>query len=155
MNREKLEELRRWFQQDESEPGSKADAQLLVAHMLELIDALLEDDDAGCPPWPKPRIDRSSRGWVHITDDDGDVFILEARENGVYDRAFLAWTWDILEEKSWTVRKLTSEDIEYKPRSLAEWTEAEKAGVRDLLREHFNSKQVAKVIEIATRQTHE
>jgi len=45
MNREKLEELRRGFQQDESEPGSKADAQLLVANMLELLDALLEDDE--------------------------------------------------------------------------------------------------------------
>jgi len=61
MNREKLEELRRGFQQDESEPGSKADAQLLVADMLELLDALLEDDDAGCPPVPNQRVDRLFR----------------------------------------------------------------------------------------------
>jgi len=109
MNREKLEGLRRWFQQDESEPGSKADAQLLVAHMLELIDAFLEDDDAGCPPLPKPRIDRSLRGWV-IADDS----VYWANEDGLAEtaRGVTEFDWAWLDDEEWIVRKLTPEDIQ-------------------------------------------
>jgi CubicO group peptidase (beta-lactamase class C family) len=117
------------------------------------INAILEDDDAGCPPLPKPRIDRSLRGWVIV--DDSTVYW--ANEDGIAETArdVTEFDWAWLDDEEWIVRKLMPEDIGFKVRRPSEWTIEEKEELEKAYYDHGAFLCAGKAIDIATRQTYE
>ena len=134
MNMKKLQKLRK-----EGAPSM---------FMRDVIDALLEDDEP-------PRIDRSLRGPVEVTNEDGTVlmyaeiwglFIYADHRSSIGD-----CSWEDAENRDWTVRPLTPEDIGAKVRRWDEWTQQERDGYLsvqgpwDML--------ANKAIDIATRTT--
>jgi hypothetical protein len=68
-----------------------------------------EELAAGCPPWadsdPKPTINRDLRGWVLVTDEDGDEFVRWATWGGVakYKHDEATQSWEGLDSKGWNV----------------------------------------------------
>jgi len=66
-----------------------------------------EELAAGCPPWAddKPAIDRSLRGWVLVTDEDGDQFVRWASADGMakYKDEMATQSWEGLDDRGWSV----------------------------------------------------
>jgi len=111
-------------------------------------------NDYCCVKWEPPRIDRSLRGLVRITDLGGGVGIYDARDKGMYAWDELVFTWLSLEEMGWTVRPLTYLDIGFKVRKWHQLEDQEKFEYKDACSldktyEHdFNL-----ALDIATRRT--
>jgi len=64
-----------------------------------------EELAAGCPPWADDKR-RTLRGWVMVTDEDGDQFVRWATWGGVakYKHAEATQSWEGLESKGWNVK---------------------------------------------------
>jgi hypothetical protein len=86
----------------------------IAAHKA-IVDLLADSD-------PKPTIDRSLRGWVLVTDEDGDQQVRWADDEGISVLLSdgvgggLFTNWGVVYEKGWTVEQLptgyTIADIE-------------------------------------------
>jgi len=111
-------------------------------------------NDYCCVEWEPPRVDRSLRGLVRITDLGGGVGVYDARDKGMYAWDELVFTWGYLEEMGWTVRPLTPEDIGAKVRYPGEWTATEEDELKSFCRGTYDIFSIAgKAIDIATRTT--
>jgi len=140
MNREKLQEIRSRTYQE-------------ARHTVrDVIDALLEDDEP-------PRIDRSLRGPVEVTTEDG-TSLLYADIWGLFVYADMAdvtgnCSWGDAEARGWTVRPLTPEDIGFKVRRWDELEIKERREFRDQAYADLTTweKEFDLAIDIATRRT--
>jgi hypothetical protein len=76
---------------------------------------------------PKPKVDRSLRGLVRVTEKSGETWYRVAAEVGLVDAGVLSVTWDTVDTLGWTVtpvRVLADDEVAVKVPPVELWPES-------------------------------